>query len=190
MVEVILEAAARVLRTHALDGFSTNRTAEVAGISVGSLYQYFPNKDALVVALIERTQRDLADRAEQLVDTLVDRARPLALRTALGRVVQLAIEHQYGHPLLATALDHEEQRLPVHATLRTARARLQASMQRLLLHHAATLAPVSSTTARDCLTIIRALVEADADLHRTPPADLHDRIVRVLLGMLLPLSRA
>ena len=54
MVDLILLAAARVLCKHGYDDTSTNRIAEVAGVSVGSLYQYFPNKEAIVAALIER----------------------------------------------------------------------------------------------------------------------------------------
>jgi AcrR family transcriptional regulator len=54
MVDAILDAAAAVLRKDGYDETTTNRVAEVAGVSVGSLYQYFPNKQALVTALIER----------------------------------------------------------------------------------------------------------------------------------------
>ncbi|RYE92654.1 MAG: TetR/AcrR family transcriptional regulator [Myxococcales bacterium] len=53
-VDVILDATARVLVTTGYDRASTNRVAEVAGVSVGSLYQYFPSKEALVAALVER----------------------------------------------------------------------------------------------------------------------------------------
>jgi len=54
MVNVILEAAARVLIREGWAGFTTNKVAAVAGVSVGSLYQYFPNKEALAVALKRR----------------------------------------------------------------------------------------------------------------------------------------
>lgn len=53
-VEVILQATAQVLAEHGYAKASTNRIAKRAGVSVGSLYQYFPNKDALFKALIER----------------------------------------------------------------------------------------------------------------------------------------
>jgi AcrR family transcriptional regulator len=53
-VDVIVEAAARILTREGADALSTNRIAEVAGVSVGSLYQYFPNREAIVAALIER----------------------------------------------------------------------------------------------------------------------------------------
>ncbi|MBM4358144.1 MAG: TetR/AcrR family transcriptional regulator [Deltaproteobacteria bacterium] len=52
-VEAILAATSRVLVDEGYDSASTNRIAEVAGVSVGSLYQYFPNKQSLVVALLE-----------------------------------------------------------------------------------------------------------------------------------------
>ena len=65
-MEAILAAAARVLARESLAGFNTNRVAEVAGVSVGSLYQYFPNKAALVAALIEREQARYAHHARDL----------------------------------------------------------------------------------------------------------------------------
>jgi AcrR family transcriptional regulator len=61
-VERILEAATRVLSERGYDGASTNRIAKAAGISNGSLYQYFPNKDAIVIAVLDRFADRLADR--------------------------------------------------------------------------------------------------------------------------------
>jgi AcrR family transcriptional regulator len=55
MQEDILTAAARVLRRDGVLRFNTDRVAEAAGISIGSLYQYFPNKQSLVFALHSRT---------------------------------------------------------------------------------------------------------------------------------------
>ncbi len=53
-VEAILAATARVLARDGYDRASTNKVAEAAGVSIGSLYQYFPSKEALVSALIDR----------------------------------------------------------------------------------------------------------------------------------------
>ncbi|MDR3488568.1 MAG: TetR/AcrR family transcriptional regulator [Bradyrhizobium sp.] len=52
-VDVIAEAAARILAKEGAEALTTNRIAEVAGVSVGSVYQYFPNKEAIVAALLE-----------------------------------------------------------------------------------------------------------------------------------------
>ncbi|KIA81134.1 hypothetical protein QR66_06375 [Chromobacterium piscinae] len=53
-VAAILEAAARILASEGYAAFNTNRVAELAGVGIGSLYQYFPNKQALVAALHRR----------------------------------------------------------------------------------------------------------------------------------------
>src|SRR3954464_6272927 len=53
-VDTVLEATARVLVKRGFDGLTTNIVADAAGVSIASLYQYFPNKEALVAALIEK----------------------------------------------------------------------------------------------------------------------------------------
>jgi AcrR family transcriptional regulator len=52
-VDAIVKATARVLVDEGYDRASTNRVALAAGVSIGSLYQYFPSKEALVAALVE-----------------------------------------------------------------------------------------------------------------------------------------
>lgn len=59
MVDVIVEATWKVLAEEGYAAASTNRIAERAGTSVGSLYQYFPNKDAIVAAVQRRHHADL-----------------------------------------------------------------------------------------------------------------------------------
>jgi AcrR family transcriptional regulator len=79
MVESILSAAARVFVREGYARASTNRIAAAAGISVGSLYQYFPGKDAIAVALLRRHRarvvetvaRHLADIEEASLEVRV-----------------------------------------------------------------------------------------------------------------------
>ena len=52
-VQAIVEATKRVLLQHGYAGVNTNRVAALAGVSIGSLYQYFSGKDALLLALLE-----------------------------------------------------------------------------------------------------------------------------------------
>ena len=54
MAHLILDAAIIVLQDEGVIGFNTNRVAEVAGVSVGTLYQYFANKEMLVAGIVER----------------------------------------------------------------------------------------------------------------------------------------
>ena len=60
MVGTLLEAATRVFVKEGYAKATTNRIAAAAGVSVGSLYQYFPSKDALVVELLRRHRAAMA----------------------------------------------------------------------------------------------------------------------------------
>jgi AcrR family transcriptional regulator len=64
MVARIVDAAGRVLGEHGYEGASTHRIAAEAGISGGSLYQYFANKDAVVAAVLEQFSERLAARID------------------------------------------------------------------------------------------------------------------------------
>ena len=60
LCDAVLVAAARVFDRLGYEATTTNHVAELAGVSIGSLYQYFPNKDALVTALHERHGEEVA----------------------------------------------------------------------------------------------------------------------------------
>ena len=64
-VEAILEAAIRILRQDGWPAVTTTRVAMRAGVSVGSLYQYFPNREAIAAAIVRRRARDLLGTALQ-----------------------------------------------------------------------------------------------------------------------------
>jgi AcrR family transcriptional regulator len=181
-VETILAAAARVLTKQSLAGFNTNRVAEVAGVSVGSLYQYFPNKESLVAALIDLEQERLALAVEATVKACAGKS----LGDGLLALARLAIDQQYRNPTFAAALDHEERRLPIGASLRRYEERLGAAVIGFLMMHRSALPAdrVAPDVARDLLLITRALVEADAQEGATPAADLERRLVRALTGYL------
>jgi AcrR family transcriptional regulator len=57
-VDAVLRAAAQVFAKRGYAGGTTNHIAERAGVSIGTLYEYFPNKDSLLVALMERHIRE------------------------------------------------------------------------------------------------------------------------------------
>jgi len=61
IVEAIQEACIRILEREGVDALTTNRIAEVAGVSIGSLYQYYPNKEAILQSLyLEALEKDLS----------------------------------------------------------------------------------------------------------------------------------
>ena len=70
-VEAVLDAVIRLLKRGGSDAITTNRIAEVAGVSIGSLYQYFPDKRAIFTALHQRH----VDQIDRMVQTkLVEHA--------------------------------------------------------------------------------------------------------------------
>ena len=76
-VEAIVEAAAQVFERHGYPAGTTNRIAQRAGVSIGSLYQYFPNKDALVAELARRHIAELEAAAWPALRALVEHVPPL-----------------------------------------------------------------------------------------------------------------
>ena len=83
LVASILEAAARVLATEGASRFTTARVAEKAGVSVGSVYQYFPNKAAILFRLQidewQQTAAMLRDILEDPAHTPLERLRMLVV---------------------------------------------------------------------------------------------------------------
>lgn len=89
MVATLLEATARCIAQHGLDGTTTPRIAELAGVSVGSLYQYFADKEAMLQALLEKLAGDVGVAIKRL---------PLAQVSQLRDLVRVTI--QLGFSLL------------------------------------------------------------------------------------------
>ena len=95
-VDALVEATARILVKEGFDRASTNRIAETAGVSIGSLYQYFPGKDALVAAVIDRHTEDLMDVVRDTLAEVVE----IPLESAVRRIVSVAIEAHRVDPKL------------------------------------------------------------------------------------------
>lgn len=89
-VDAIIDAAAHVLVTVGYDHASTKRIARAAGISVGSLYQYFPTKEAVVAALLDRHISQVFALLERELGTL----RDVDLATAVRRGVRAFVVAQ------------------------------------------------------------------------------------------------
>ena len=77
-VDAIVEASTYILKRHGPAGFTTNKVAERAGVNIASLYQYFPNKEALLFHIVRQTwQRQLARLTPILARSGPDHARKL-----------------------------------------------------------------------------------------------------------------
>jgi AcrR family transcriptional regulator len=113
-VDSILDATTRVLVKQGFDGLTTNAVARVAGVSIGSLYQYYPNKEALVAALIERhsEQMNAAIKAE------LTRVATLPIAQAARAVIELTIKAHAIDPELHRVLTEQVPRIGRLAKLR------------------------------------------------------------------------
>ena len=113
-VDTILEATTRVLVKQGFDGLSTNAVAGAAGVSIGSLYQYFPNKEALVLALIERHMEEM----NTAILAELTRVAKLPLAEAARCVVELTIRAHAVDPELHRVLTEQVPRIGKLARLR------------------------------------------------------------------------
>jgi AcrR family transcriptional regulator len=103
MVEAILDATTRILVKDGYVGLTTNGVAERAGISIGSLYQYFPNRDALITGVARRySDKMKSELSEILVETKSD-----GLSAALSAMITGIAARNATNPKLNHILNHE-----------------------------------------------------------------------------------
>ena len=112
-VDAMIEAMTRVLIKEGYDGASTNRVAREAGVSIGTLYQYFPSKDSLVLAVMEKHTGAI---------TATFGARTLELLTAspeeaTRELVRMLMKHHQVNPELHRVLIEQVPRVGALAKL-------------------------------------------------------------------------
>ncbi len=105
-VEAILDAVIRILKREGFDAVTTNRIAEVAGVSIGSLYQYFPDKRAIFAALHRRHVEEV-DRAIQtaLIENAASSLDHL-IRALVDAMIDAHTHDPELHELLMTEVPH------------------------------------------------------------------------------------
>src|SRR5690606_23239257 len=91
----ITQATEQIIIREGFKNATTNRIAEVAGVSVGSLYQYFPNKQAIVRALIEETVSRTAAKVRETLRNLMDQPFEPALRQIMTLLVDIYKENHF-----------------------------------------------------------------------------------------------
>ncbi len=177
-VAAVVEASARILEEGGLGAFNTNAVAARAGISIGSLYQYFPGKDAIMAALIRRE----AEAFDVALSEAVGRTGELGTSSAVALLAQVAVTHQASRPRLARLLDLEEQRLGMADEVDAAGARIGATVTRFLGDRRLG----DAEAAGDILNLSRGLI--DGALERGAVEGLEKRLAWAILGY-LALSR-
>jgi AcrR family transcriptional regulator len=102
-IEAILQGAARVLVKDGYERTNTNRIAEVAGVSIGSVYQYFPNKEAIIGELIESHIQKLMDVFVTNYNTLSS----VSLKDGIRILIRSMIEARSVEPKLQRVFDEQ-----------------------------------------------------------------------------------
>lgn len=172
---LIVEAAARILEDPTAPSFTTNAIAEKAGISIGSLYQYFPDKEAILASLLRREWQNML---EAMTVSLCDASDP---QDGIGAFIDIAISHQFARPRMSRQLEFLEQTLDLDEDLEALSTEIQARVLTQLRRY---WPEVSPAIARDVISICRAIINDGARLSLHPEPDLKSRLSAAVFGYL------
>jgi AcrR family transcriptional regulator len=102
-VEAVLDATVRLLKRGGTNGITTNRIAEVAGVSIGSLYQYFPNRGAIFNALHQRH----IDQIDRMIQNTVVEHAGASLKDLVRAIIEAMVKSHAVDPALPELLSRE-----------------------------------------------------------------------------------
>ena len=159
-VERILDAAARIFHEQGYAGATTNDIADEAGLSIGSLYQYFPNKDALLAAL---TKRHITTTTSSLAAMIGKLPEDSGFNVILRAVVRFLVEQ---HDLDDLHL------LVMHTSPRTHEINLELEQAKTQLVEITSVLLAKMNIIEDQRMLISRMVVATID------AAVHDVIIR------------
>lgn len=160
-VEAIFTATIQVLLIDGASNLTTTRVAERAGVSVGTMYQYFPHKQALLLALLQRHIETILDSMERAVDQLAGKDI-----VSVGRGLADAwLAVKLADPATSRALYLVAAEFDIATTLQDGNRRIMTAIEKALL--AVPDAPVANTGAAALMLVtmlggsVRAAMEAD-----------------------------
>ncbi|WP_295849592.1 TetR/AcrR family transcriptional regulator [uncultured Xylophilus sp.] len=188
-IETIFAATAQIVESDGEGALTTNRIAEKAGFSIGTLYQYFPSKEAILLAMIGRQR----DRTQQDLQAMLDRAvaERWPVREAVRELVALLVQAFGGTSRprrafirMAWRIDHHDN---ITQALREGADRNATALAQLI---AAGDAPgvrpptpvMMFVATRAVMGVIRSASLEDSPLLGTPAFE--DELVRLVCGLL------
>jgi AcrR family transcriptional regulator len=183
-VDSILEASAQVLVEYGFRKFSTNRVARRAGVSIGTLYQYFPNKESLIAAIQQKHLDDLSAIMELAFAT----ARDQELQAAIRTLVEADLEVHRVNPRLHRVLVDEVAKLDAYGEERVLDRIVTEGLLELLNRHRKS---IRVPDLRLAVFLVMHIVESivHAALRERPASinsgELTNELVRAVSGYLL-----
>ena len=186
-IETIFQTTAHILENEGEAGLTTNKVAAKAGFSIGTLYQYFPSKEAILTALIARERRRVMDELDALMESAENQIGQLDPKTFLRQFIRINIEglgsgRSAKRAMIRFAWQHDHHE-DVTLALRETAERIAISMQRI--HHPKLRPP----TPAMMFVVTRAVIGAirSASLEKSPllgSIEFEDELVRLAWGML------
>jgi AcrR family transcriptional regulator len=176
-VEAIRTACIQVLLDGGLERLTTTRVAARAGVSVGTLYQYFPNKQALLASVLEQHLRKVVEA----VEAACHRAKSLPVAAMANAVVQAFFDAKFAEPDSSRALYAVAAEVGGDAVVARLTQRSQLALCEMLATAAdrrfADLAPISFVLSTSVVGPVQALLASGA------PAEVIDRVRSQLIIM-------
>ncbi|MFV5380750.1 TetR/AcrR family transcriptional regulator [Acinetobacter pittii] len=175
--EAILEAAARILESLGFAGFNTNAVAELAGVSIGSLYQYFPSKDALIVELIRRERAKLSSRIVEAIQ----QSDASDLKEKLKLIIDAAVQHQLIRPQLARTLEFASELIGKDVEESVLQHELETIISDLFICSGIS---HEQTAAQDVIALSKGMINAAGIAGESDLNHLQQRVEKAVFGYL------
>lgn len=175
--EAILEAAARILESLGFAGFNTNAVAELAGVSIGSLYQYFPSKEALIVELIRRERAKLSTHIVEAIQ----QHDAADLKDKLKLIIQAAVQHQLSRPQLARTLEFASELIGKDFEESQLQHELETMISDLFIRSGILHAQIA---AQDVIALSKGMINAAGVAGESDLNDLQQRVEKAVFGYL------
>ena len=182
-VDALLVATKTLLIRSGVEGATTNAIAQLAGVSIGSLYQYFPSREAMISELSRRHVTEVL----KLIFGEVDALAGTSLRVGVRRLIQLMIDVHRQDPELHSAIEASHPLLAARAQLAQVETEVMATARAYLDSHSAEL--VVSDLDRAAFVVVTTIEAVTHEAARRRPALLEsdgllDDITRLVLGYL------
>ncbi|MFX5533565.1 TetR/AcrR family transcriptional regulator [Acinetobacter baumannii] len=175
--EAILEAVARILESLGFARFNTNAVAELAGVSIGSLYQYFPSKDALIVELIRRERAKLSNHIVEAIQ----QHEAADLKEKLKLIIQAAVQHQLSRPQLARTLEFASELIGKDLEESEHQHELETIISDLFIRFGISHA---ETAAQDVIALSKGMINAAGIAGESDLNYLQQRVQKAIFGYL------
>ena len=187
-VDALLEATARILVKEGYDRASTNKIAMTAGVSIGSLYQYFPSKEALVSAVVDRHTQAMAGEVREALERMASWPVEAAARALIAAMIEA---HRVA-PQLHRILEEQVPRVGRLENIKALDREIHAAVRAYLAaHDGEHRAEDHDLAAFVCVTAVEALTHAAVLqrpelLSRERAGIFIDEVTQLIVGYLQP----